>query len=61
MENLENLLDRIDAIRANSVTDQEFDKTWGTSLDKHLEKMMEIVSKIDVKMKNRYNELFQDA
>jgi hypothetical protein len=61
MENLENLLDRIDAIRANSVTDQEFDKTWGTSLDKHLEKMMEIVSKIDAKMKNRYNELFQDA
>lgn len=45
-----NLLDRIDAIRANSVTDQEFDKTWGTSLDRHLEKMMEIVSKMDAQM-----------
>ena len=47
-----NLLDRIDAIRANSVTDQEFDKTWGSSLDRHLEKMMEMVSRIDAKMEN---------
>jgi len=47
-----NLLDRIDAIRANSVTDQEFDKTWGSSLDRHLEKMMEMVSRIDAQMEN---------
>jgi len=50
MENMMNLLDRIDAIRANSVTDQEFDKTWGSSLDRHLEKMMEMVSRIDAQM-----------
>lgn len=51
MEITMNLLDRIDAIRANSVSDQEFDKTWGTSLDRHLEIMMEHVLRIDERIK----------
>lgn len=36
-----NLIDRIDTIRANSVSDIEFEKTWGESLDRKVEKSME--------------------
>lgn len=36
-----NLIDRIDTIRANSVSDKEFEKTWGESLDKKVKKSME--------------------
>ncbi len=35
------LMDRIDTIRANSVSDKEFEQTWGKSLDEHVEKMMD--------------------
>ena len=37
----ENIMDRIDTIRANSVTDVEFEQTWGRSLDDHVEKLMD--------------------
>lgn len=40
MTKIENVLDRIDAIRANSVSDIEFEQTWGKSLDKHVEDLM---------------------
>lgn len=40
MTKIENVLDRIDAIRANSVSDIEFEQTWGKSLDKHVENLM---------------------
>lgn len=36
-----NLLDRIDTIRANSVSDKEFEQTWGKSLDSEVNKMMD--------------------
>ena len=36
----ENLIDRIDTIRANSVSDKEFEQTWGRSLDSQVEKLM---------------------
>lgn len=36
-----NLIDRIDTVRANSVSDLEFEKTWGESLDKKVKKSME--------------------
>ena len=36
-----NLIDRIDTIRANSVSDKEFEKIWGESLDRKVEKSME--------------------
>ena len=41
------LIDRIDEIRANSVTDEEFKKVWGTSIDEHVDKMMAHVAEID--------------
>ena len=36
-----NLIDRIDSIRANSVSDEEFEKTWGESLDSKVKKSMD--------------------
>ena len=41
MVNVNNLIDRIDAIRANSVSDWEFEKTWGESLDRKVKKSMD--------------------
>ena len=41
------LIDRIDEIRANSVTDEEFKKVWGTSIDEHVDKMMAHVTEIE--------------
>lgn len=40
MTKKENLLDRIDTIRANSVTDKKFEQTWGRSLDEVTGKLM---------------------
>ena len=36
-----NLVDRIDTIRANSVSDKEFEQTWGESLDSKVKKSMD--------------------
>ena len=36
-----NLIDRIDSIRANSVSNKEFEQTWGESLDRKVKKSMD--------------------
>lgn len=36
-----NLIDRIDSIRANSVSNKEFEQTWGESLDRKVKKLMD--------------------
>lgn len=41
------LMDRIDFIRANSVTDDEFKKMWGYSIEEHVEKIMKWCRKFD--------------
>lgn len=41
MANVKNLIDRIDTIRANSVSDKEFEQTWGESLDSKVKKSMD--------------------
>ena len=35
-----NLLEKIDELRAQSVTPEQFEKTWGYSIEEYLEKMM---------------------
>lgn len=40
MAQLENLIERMDTIKANSVTDREFEVTWCISLDDQVKKMM---------------------
>ena len=41
MVQVNNLIDRIDTIRANSVSNKEFDQTWGESLDRKVKKSMD--------------------
>jgi hypothetical protein len=41
MAKVNNLIDRIDTIRANSVSDKEFEQTWGESLDRKVKKSMD--------------------
>ena len=41
MVKVANLIDRIDTIRANSVSDKEFEQTWGESLDRKVKKSMD--------------------
>lgn len=59
MIQVENLIDRIDTIRANSVSDKEFEKTWGESLDRKVKKSMDkwdellALSKKAVEMSNQ--------
>lgn len=36
----QSLIERIDEIRANSVTDEQFKKTWGTSIGEYVDRMM---------------------
>lgn len=51
MAAMESIIDKIDAIRANSVTDKQFIDTWGISLDEHMERMMVHVQKTDTRVK----------
>ena len=41
MAKVMNLVDRIDTIRANSVSDKEFEQTWGESQDSKVKKSMD--------------------
>ena len=36
-----NLMDRVDTIRANSVSDKEFEQIWGESLESSVSKTMD--------------------
>ncbi len=37
----ESLIERIDTIRANSVSDQQYEQTWGRSLDSKVKQSMD--------------------
>ena len=50
-EQVKNLIDRLDTIKANSVSDQEFEKTWGESLDRSVEKMMGVWDRLQAQAK----------
>ena len=41
MTEVRNILDRIDTIRANSVSEQEYEKFWGKSLDSKVKESMD--------------------
>ncbi|MBQ7471484.1 MAG: hypothetical protein IJS97_03565 [Prevotella sp.] len=48
---MKNVMDTIDAIKANSVTENEFKSVWGISLNEHMNKMMEHVRETDARVK----------
>lgn len=47
---MENITDKIDAIKANSVTEREFKSVWGISLDEHMSKIMAYVQETDARI-----------
>lgn len=40
MEHVKNLMDRIDEVRVNSVTEDEYERVWNRSLDEQVGRMM---------------------
>lgn len=48
-----NVIDQIDAIKANSVSEKQFESVWGISLDEHMARMMEHVREIDERVKEQ--------
>lgn len=53
MAKKETLINRLDTIRANSVSPEEFKDTWGVSLDEHVKEMMDYMHEAEVKLKER--------
>ena len=45
-----NLVDKIENMKANAVTNEEFKSVWGISLDDHMKKMMEHVRTTDARV-----------
>ena len=43
------LIERIDEIRANSVTDEQFKKMWGVGIDDHVDQLMKWVGEQEAK------------
>lgn len=46
-----NVIDQIDAIKANSVSEKQFESVWGISLDDHMKRVMEHVRETDARVK----------
>ena len=42
-----NLLEKIDDLRAKSVTSERFEKVWGVTIEEHMKQLMQIVEDID--------------
>lgn len=40
MKHVKNLMDRIDEVRVNSVTEDEYERVWNRSLDEQVNRMM---------------------
>ena len=49
MVKTKDLLDRIDEVRANSVTPEKFKETWGYSLEEHVDDMMDFIHELEAK------------
>ena len=44
---MQTIIERIDEIRANSVTNEEFKKVWGVSIEEQVSKLMDWVKEFD--------------
>ena len=44
-----NLLEKIDELRANSVTAERFEEVWGLSIEDHLDELMQFVKEQEAK------------
>ena len=52
MNQINSIIERIDTIRANSVTDKEYEKTWGRSLDSKVKESMDRWDELLAQAKN---------
>ncbi|MBO6169077.1 MAG: hypothetical protein J6O51_03810 [Bacteroidales bacterium] len=50
---MKNVIDKIDALKANTENEKEFKTVWGISLDEHINKMMMYVQKSDARIKEK--------
>ena len=48
---MKNIIDIIDTMKANSVTEKEFKSVWGISLEEYTKRMMEHVCQTDARIK----------
>lgn len=48
-----NVIDQIDSIKANTVSEEQFKRVWGISLGGHMVKMMDHVLKTDARVKEQ--------
>lgn len=53
MKATKNVVDMIDAIKANTVSEKEFKSVWGINLDEHMNRMMEHVRETDARVKEQ--------
>jgi len=53
MASTKNVIDVIDTIRANSISEEQFKSVWGISLGDHIKKMMEHVRETDARAKEQ--------
>lgn len=42
-----NLLEKIDELRAQSVTPEKFEETWGVDIEEHLDRLMAWVEQLE--------------
>ena len=50
---MKNVIDQMDSIKANSVSEKQFKRVWGISLDEHIARMMEYVRETDARVKKQ--------
>ena len=50
MSKQKNLIDRINEVRSNSVTAEEYKAFWGEDLDKHVDELMDFADEFDAQM-----------
>lgn len=48
---MKNVIDKIDALKVNTVSEKEFKSVWGISLNEHMNKMMVHVREADARIK----------
>lgn len=50
MANTKSLLDRIDEVRVNSVTDKDYKTFWGESVEEHVDQLMDFAREFDAQI-----------
>lgn len=52
MAKVKSLLDRMDEVRVNSVTDKDYKEFWGESVEEHVDQLMEFAREFDAQIES---------